>query len=98
MTVDFTQPIQQNPANGSYIVTTQNPAYPYNVLPGDPMWQSIQEWLTAGNKAEEYKPPEAKPVDPDVQIAADIIADFIESQKQLPQYQARLAQLKQQVK
>ena len=95
MTVDFTQPVLSMP-DGSYVVTTRDPTYPYNVLSGDPMWQSIQDWLAAGNKAEAYKPPEAKAIDPDAQIAADIIADFIDSQKQLPQYQAKLTQLKQQ--
>ena len=36
--------------DGSYVVTTQNPVYPYNVLPGDPMWQGIQDWLAAAIK------------------------------------------------
>ena len=64
MTVDFTQPVLINPTDGSYIVTTQGPAYPYNVLPGDPMWQSIQDWLAAGNTATPYVPPAAKAPDP----------------------------------
>ena len=102
MTVDFARPILSMP-DGSYVVTLDN-GWPYNVVQADSspvvdvptLWKSIQEWLTAGNKAEEYKPPEAKAIDPDAQIAADIIADFIDSQKQLPKYQAKLTQLKQQ--
>ena len=58
MTVDFTKPVLLMP-DGSYVVTTQHPAYPYNVLPDDPMWQSIQDWLAAGNTAEDYAPPAA---------------------------------------
>ena len=58
MTVDFTQPVLSMP-DGSYFVTTRDPTYPYNVLSGDPMWQSIQDWLAAGNTAEEYQPPAA---------------------------------------
>ena len=94
MTVDFTQPILINPADDSYIVTTQGPAYPYNVLPSDPMWQSIQDWLAEGNKAEEYKPPEAKPIDPDVQLAAEIMADYVEEQKKTQKWRDRATALK----
>jgi hypothetical protein len=61
MTVDFTQPVLSMP-DGSYVVQTQGPAYPYNVLPGDPMWQSIQDWLAAGNKADDYVPPTSKAI------------------------------------
>jgi hypothetical protein len=65
MTVDFTQPVQSMP-NGSYIVTLSN-GWPYNVVQGDSspvvdvaaLWQSIQDWLAAGNTAEDYAPPAA---------------------------------------
>jgi hypothetical protein len=88
MTVDFTQPVLLMP-DGSYIVQTLGPIYPYNVLPGDPMWQSIQDWLAAGNKADEYKPPEAKAVDPDVQLASEIMADYVDTQKATKKWQDR---------
>jgi hypothetical protein len=71
MTVDFTKPIQLMP-DGSYIVTTQHPAYPYNVLPDDPMWQSIQDWLAAGNTATPYVPPAPVAPTPQQQAAATI--------------------------
>jgi hypothetical protein len=93
MTVDFTKPVLSMP-DGSYVVTTKDPVYPYNVLPGDPMWQSIQDWLSAGNKAEEYKPPEAKPIDPDVQLTAEIMADYVDEQKKTTKWQDRLTALK----
>jgi hypothetical protein len=93
MTIDFTKPVLLM-TGGSYVVTTKDPAYPYNVLPSDPMWQSIQDWLTAGNKADAYKPPEAKPADPDVQLAAEIMADYIDSQKATKKWQDRLISLK----
>jgi hypothetical protein len=93
MTVDFTQPIAQLP-DGSFVVTTTYPAYPYNVLPADPMWGSIQEWLSKGNKAEYYKPPEAKPIDPDMQLNAEIMADYIDTQKATKKWQDRLTALK----
>lgn len=95
MTVDFTKPVLLMP-DGSYVVTTRDPAYPYNVLPDDPMWQSIQDWLAMGNTAEEYKPPEAKAisVDPDMQLNAEIMADYIETQKQTKKWQERSKQLR----
>jgi hypothetical protein len=93
MTVDFTQPIILMP-DGSYVVQTKGPIYPYNVLSDDPMWGSIQDWLAAGNKADEYKPPEAKPIDPDVQLASEIMSDYIETQKATKKWQDRLTDLK----
>jgi hypothetical protein len=81
--------------DGSYVVQTQGPAYPYNVLPGDPMWQSIQEWLNGqGNFATPYVPPEAKPIDPDVQLASEIMADYIDTQKATQKWKYRLTDLK----
>jgi hypothetical protein len=93
MVVNFTQPILLMP-DGSYVVTTLGPAYPYNVLPSDPMWGSIQDWLAAGNKAEEYRPPEAKPVDPEMQLTSEIIADYIDTQKATQRWKDRLTDLK----
>jgi len=59
MIVDFAQPVYSMP-DGSYVVTTKGPAYPYNVLPNDPMWKSIRDWLAAGNVARDYEPPPAR--------------------------------------
>jgi hypothetical protein len=92
MTVDFTQPVETMP-DGSYVVTTAHPPYPYNVLPDDPMWQSIQHWLAAGNVATPYVPPEAKPVDPEMQLNAEIMADYIETQKQTKKWQDRKVEI-----
>jgi hypothetical protein len=80
--IDFNKPVFINPADGSYIVTTANPAYPYNVLPDDPMWQSIQDWLAEGNKADPYVPPEPVALDPaiaaQIQLAA-LMPDVIDA-------------------
>jgi hypothetical protein len=92
MTVDFTQPVFSMP-DGSYVVTTQGPAYPYNVLPSDPMWQSIQDWLAAGNVAQPYVPPAPEPLDPEIQLNAEIMASLIEDAKAKPEWQARKAEL-----
>jgi hypothetical protein len=88
MTVDFTQPVQSMPG-GSYIVTLSN-GWPYNVVQGDSspvvdvaaLWQSIQDWLAAGNVATPYEPPAPVPLDPlvaaQMQLAA-IMPDVIDA-------------------
>ena len=78
MTVDFNHPVLLNPADGSYIVTTQGPAYPYNILPDDPMWQSIQDWLAAGNVAIPYVPPVAAIPNP-VTVAQQTLAQMTQA-------------------
>ncbi len=73
MTVDFTQPVLVMP-DGSYVVITKDPMYPYNVLPGDPLMPSITAWITAGNVAQPYVPPAAIPPTPVQQAQATIAA------------------------
>ena len=79
MTIDFTKPFFLMP-DGSYVVTTKNPVYPYNVLSSDPLWPSVQAWLAAGNKVTLYAPPKAAPATDeqiDAQVKAEIIADYL---------------------
>lgn len=71
MTVDFSQPILSMP-DGSYVVTTDDPVLPYNVLPADPLMPSIMAWLAAGNVATPYVPPAAVPPDPVAQANATL--------------------------
>jgi hypothetical protein len=85
MTVDFTKPVLSMP-DGSYVVTVSNPNYPqYNVIendapppwgnPGMPaLWQSIQDWLAAGNVATPYVPPAAVALDPVVAAQMQLAA------------------------
>ena len=71
MIVDFSHPVLSMP-DGSYVVTTRYPAYPYNVLPGDPLMPSITAWITAGNVAQPYVPPAPVPPDPVAQANATL--------------------------
>jgi hypothetical protein len=89
MTINDLQSLPQPDGSTAYIVNGI-----YTALPSDPMWQSIQDWLAAGNKAEDYKPPEAKPVDPDVQLASEIMADYIDTQKATKKWQDRATAIK----
>ncbi len=73
MTVDFTKPVLLMP-DGSYVVTTRDPAYPYNVLPDDPLMPSITAWLAAGNVATPYVPPAPVPPTAVQQAQATIAA------------------------
>jgi hypothetical protein len=62
MTVDFNvKPILM--PDGSYVVAVSNPSYPQYNVTTDPefahLWKSIQDWLAAGNTAEDYAPPAA---------------------------------------
>jgi hypothetical protein len=89
MTIKDLQSLPQPDGSTAYIVNNI-----YTALPGDPMWQSIQDWLAAGNMADAYKPPEAKPIDPDVQLTAEIMADYIDTQKATKKWQDRAIALK----
>ena len=62
MNIDFTQPVSINEDGIGYSVTLVG-GMPYGVYEADivhpELWQSIQDWLAAGNVAEDYAPPAA---------------------------------------
>lgn len=99
MTVDFIQPVLFDSANNGYMVTLEN-GWSYEVLEVDPrcqwknLWPDVQAWLAAGNVAQPYVPPEPVPMDPEVQLNAEIMASLVEEAKKKPEWQARAKALK----
>jgi hypothetical protein len=71
MTVDFTKPVLFDATNNGYMVTLDN-GWPYEVVENDPgaLWADIQAWLSAGNVAQPYVPPEPIPPTIKQQLAA----------------------------
>jgi hypothetical protein len=96
--INFTKPVLFDAPNKGYMVTLEN-GMPYEVLEVDPgcqwknLWPDIQAWLAAGNVAQSYVPPAPVPMDPEVQLNAEIMASLVEEAKKKPEWIARKAEL-----
>jgi hypothetical protein len=99
MKIDFSKPVLFDATNNGYMVTLEN-GWPYEVLEVDPgcqwpnLWPDVQAWLAAGNTAQPYVPPAPVPMDPEVQLNAEIMASLVEEAKKKPEWQARFSELK----
>jgi hypothetical protein len=99
MTIDFTEPVLFDASNTGYMVTLEN-GCPYEVLEVDPgcqwknLWPDVQAWLAAGNTATPYVSPAPVPMDPEMQLNAEIMASLVEEAKKKPEWQARAKALK----
>jgi hypothetical protein len=88
MSVDFAKPVLFDAANNGYMVTLAG-GLPYEVLASDSLMASVSTWLAQGNIVQPYIPPDPVPIDPDAQLSADIIQDYIDTQKQTKKWQDR---------
>ncbi len=71
MTIQSVQSLPQPDGSVAYIVNSS-----YTVTQSDrpDLWDAVQAWLAAGNKAQPYVPPAPLPPDPVQQAAMDVQA------------------------
>lgn len=94
MIVDFTKPVLFDASNNGYMVTLDN-GWPYEVLSGDPLRASILTWMNGqGNMVSLYVPPVPLPLDPEIQLNAEIMTSLLEEAKKKPEWQERSKQLR----
>ena len=90
MTIRTVEALPQPDGSTAYIVNGI-----FTAVQGEPtVWADVQAWLSEGNTAQPYVPPAPVPMDPEMQLYAEIMASLVEEAKKKPEWQARLSVLK----